>query len=168
MMRLVAPTALLLLFSLAEALAVEEIKKDNIGPWEIEATFKDNKFDHCGISRKVDEVVATFLRTTAELEAIAQARPFPARRYTDDSTLYIGFLGSTPGAEYCERIATLCTPIDDLCVVGREIHWLTQKNMGESRINYAVLEKTLATQATFRNVNTVNRLLAKLAGAQQD
>ena len=67
-MRLVAPTALLLLFSLAEALAVEEIKKDNIGPWEIEATFKDNKFDHCGISRKVDEVVATFLRTSDGLK----------------------------------------------------------------------------------------------------
>jgi hypothetical protein len=45
-------------------LAVEEIKKDNIGPWEIEATFKDNKFDHCAINRKVDEVVASFLRTS--------------------------------------------------------------------------------------------------------
>ena len=55
---------LCLLIGFTEALAVEEIKKDNIGPWEIEATFKDNKFDHCAISRKVDEVVASFLRTS--------------------------------------------------------------------------------------------------------
>jgi hypothetical protein len=64
MLRLVAGTVLLLLIGFTEALAVEEIKKDNVGPWEIEATFKDNKFDHCAISRKVDEVVASFLRTS--------------------------------------------------------------------------------------------------------
>lgn len=64
MLRLVAGTVLVLLIGFTEALAVEEIKKDNIGPWEIEATFKNNKFDHCAISRKVDEVVASFLRTS--------------------------------------------------------------------------------------------------------
>jgi hypothetical protein len=35
-----AGTVLLLLIGFTEALAVEEIKKDNIGPWEIEAAFK--------------------------------------------------------------------------------------------------------------------------------
>ena len=64
MLRLVAGTVLLLLMGLTGALAVEETKKDNVGPWEIEATFKNNKFDHCAITRKVDEVVASFLRTS--------------------------------------------------------------------------------------------------------
>ena len=64
MLRLVAGTVLLSLIGFTEALAVEDTKKDNIGPWEIEATFKDDKFDHCAISRKVDEVVASFLRTS--------------------------------------------------------------------------------------------------------
>ena len=64
MLRLFAGMVLCLLIGFTEALAVEEIKKDNIGPWEIEATFKDNKFDHCAISRKVDDVVASFLRTS--------------------------------------------------------------------------------------------------------
>src|SRR5262249_23487692 len=64
MLRLVAGTLSLFLMGLGEALAAEETKKDNIGPWEIEATFKDNKFNHCAISRKVDEVVASFLRTS--------------------------------------------------------------------------------------------------------
>src|SRR6185436_4054151 len=64
MLRLVARTMLLVLIGIGDALAVEETKKDNIGPWEIEATFKNNKFDHCAISRKIDEVVASFLRTS--------------------------------------------------------------------------------------------------------
>jgi hypothetical protein len=64
MQRLVVAALLFSLMGVTEVAAVEEIKKDNIGPWEIEATFKDNKFDHCSISRKVDEVVASFLRTS--------------------------------------------------------------------------------------------------------
>lgn len=46
------------------ALAVEESKAENIGPWEIEATYKSDKFDRCAISRKLEnEVVARFIRT---------------------------------------------------------------------------------------------------------
>jgi uncharacterized protein (DUF1697 family) len=111
--------------------------------------------------------VATFLRTPAELQDISRARPFPKNRHTDDCTLYVGFLGNAPDASQCARVVSLSNPIDDLAVVGREVHWLTQKNMGESKISYAVVEKTLAIQATFRNVNTVNRLVAKLAGGKE-
>ncbi len=46
------------------ALAVEESKSENIGPWEIEATYKADKFDRCTISRKLDnEITARFIRT---------------------------------------------------------------------------------------------------------
>src|SRR4029078_7132071 len=47
------------------AVAAEETKTDTIGPWEIEATFKGDKFDRCTINRTVqDDIVATFARTT--------------------------------------------------------------------------------------------------------
>ena len=46
------------------ALAVEESTSENIGPWEIEATYKADKFDRCAVSRKLDnEIVARFIRT---------------------------------------------------------------------------------------------------------
>ena len=67
MLRLVAGTLFLFLMGLTETLAFEETKKDNIGPWEIEATFRDNEFDHCTISRKLDEIVASFSRTSGGL-----------------------------------------------------------------------------------------------------
>jgi hypothetical protein len=45
------------------AFAAEESKSDTIGPWEIEATFKADKFDRCSINRKLDDdIVATFVR----------------------------------------------------------------------------------------------------------
>jgi hypothetical protein len=44
--------------------AAEESKTDTIGPWEIEATFKGEKFDRCSIHRKLDDdIVASFVRT---------------------------------------------------------------------------------------------------------
>ena len=54
--------------------AAEESKSENIGPWEIEATFKADKFDRCSINRKLDDdIVASFVRTgdglTLELES---------------------------------------------------------------------------------------------------
>lgn len=46
------------------AFAAEESKSDTIGPWEIEATFKADKFDRCTIQRSLpDDIVATFVRT---------------------------------------------------------------------------------------------------------
>jgi hypothetical protein len=50
------------------ALAAEETKTDTIGPWEIEATFKGDKFDRCVINRKLDDdIVARFVRTGEDL-----------------------------------------------------------------------------------------------------
>jgi len=44
--------------------AAKESKADAIGPWEIEATFKGDKFDRCSINRSLqDDIVATFVRT---------------------------------------------------------------------------------------------------------
>src|SRR3972149_4515150 len=46
------------------AFAAEESKSDTIGPWEIEATFKADKFDRCSINRKLDDdIVPSFVRT---------------------------------------------------------------------------------------------------------
>jgi hypothetical protein len=48
----------------AASRAAEESKSDTIGPWEIEAIFKADKFDRCSISRKLDDdIVADFVRT---------------------------------------------------------------------------------------------------------
>ena len=55
------------------AWATEEIKKDTVGPWEIEAAFKNDKFDHCAIRRKIDEVSVSFIRTNDALSLELQS-----------------------------------------------------------------------------------------------
>jgi hypothetical protein len=52
-----------LLSSAALGQVAEESKSDTIGPWEIEATFKGERFDRCSIRRTLDDDVAvTFTR----------------------------------------------------------------------------------------------------------
>jgi hypothetical protein len=56
-----------------EARATES-KSDTIGPWEIETTFKGDKFDRCSINRKLDDdIVATFIRTGGGLSLELQS-----------------------------------------------------------------------------------------------
>ena len=66
MLRLTAAiltSAFVFLSTPAVAQRAEDSKTDEIGPWEIEATFKSDKFDHCAISRTFDDVAARFVRT---------------------------------------------------------------------------------------------------------
>ena len=59
-----AVVALSVLSAPAHAQRAEESKSESIGPWEIEAIYKSDKFDRCSISRKLDDdVVASLTRT---------------------------------------------------------------------------------------------------------
>ena len=51
---MVLALAAALLAGPAAAQGTEESKTDSIGPWEIEATFKEDKFDRCSIRRTLD------------------------------------------------------------------------------------------------------------------
>jgi hypothetical protein len=50
--------------ALLPAAAAAETTSENIGPWSIEATYKNDKFDRCAISRTLDnDIVVSFVRT---------------------------------------------------------------------------------------------------------
>jgi uncharacterized protein (DUF1697 family) len=104
--------------------------------------------------------VATFLRTDAELAAIAQRRPFPAERIRTAGAFVVGFLADAPGAADRRKILALATDIDELHVHGREVYWLCRTRQSDSDFSGAVFERALGVRATFRGMNTVTRLAA--------
>jgi hypothetical protein len=62
------PSCVAVALAASAARAAEEAKTDTIGPWEIEATFKGDKFDRCTITRKLDDdIVATFVKSGDDL-----------------------------------------------------------------------------------------------------
>ena len=106
--------------------------------------------------------VTTFLRSVTELAAIAQHKPFSEEELTTDgNTLYIAFVRDNPANAIIKKLESLCSAIDAFHVHEREVYWLYRRNNGDSKYYGAALEKGLTMQATLRNVNTVNRLVAK-------
>ncbi len=104
--------------------------------------------------------VITFVRSTAEVAAVAACHPF-ARPVPAGGRLFVGFLRGAPPAAARARIAALTTPTDEFRVKGRELYWLCRTPSMQSIVSGATLEKALGGPATLRNVNTVRRLAAK-------
>ena len=105
--------------------------------------------------------VATFVRTAAEVAAVAEYQPFPVAQIKDDATLYVGFIERPLDAAATRAVMTFKTEIDDFRVKGREVYWLRKTRQSDSPFKYANLEKTLKIRVTFRGINTVVRLAAK-------
>lgn len=106
--------------------------------------------------------VATFIRSTEEVAAIANYKPFPdAEMEADGSVVYIGFLEHEPADEVKQRVLSLTTEGDVFHLSGRELYWLCRKKISESEVSGPVLAKMLGAQTTLRNSNTVKKIAAK-------
>lgn len=110
--------------------------------------------------------VATFIRTEAELAAIANYKPFRQTDLDRAVAFNIAFLADKPDDNSKRKLMALRTEIDDLYVHGREIYWLCRKKQSESTFSNAVLEKTLGMQSTLRGANTVKKMAEKYASAE--
>jgi uncharacterized protein (DUF1697 family) len=102
--------------------------------------------------------VDTFVRTHAEVAAIAAADPFPRSKL--GGTLQVLFLKKPLAAKAKRQVLELGGDRDELAVDGRELYWLTAGGISESPLDTRALGKLLTT-STARNINTIRRLAAK-------
>jgi uncharacterized protein (DUF1697 family) len=107
--------------------------------------------------------VRTFIRTEAEVAAIAAYQPFSKRQLQRAKTLTVGFLAAPLEPSAKRLLMALKTAIDDFHVHGREVYWLTKDKQSESTFSNALFERTLKVRATFRGMSTVTRLVARYA-----
>ena len=130
-----------------------------------ETPAKDSKALESRIGERLKEEleyeVAVFLRTDAELAAIADYMPFKKSESDQAAALNVAFLADPLDSALKRKLMTLKTDIDDFHVHGREIYWLCQKKQSESTFSNAVLERTLGVQATLRGINTICKMADK-------
>ena len=82
--------------------------------------------------------MATFIRTTAELAAIARHQPFPAADLQAAGvSLYVGFLAEALGDEAQQKLLAFRTPVDEFHIQQREIYWLCRVRSSESTFSLA-------------------------------
>ena len=114
-----------------------------------------------GLRQALGYEVATFIRTPGEVAAIAARQPFPQAQFEAAAAFNVAFLSAPLDDASTQKLLALRTEIDDFAVHGREIYWLCRVKQSKSTFSNAVLEKTLKVQATFRGMNTIQKLAVK-------
>lgn len=104
--------------------------------------------------------VGTFIRTAGELQAIAAAQQASP---DGTETLYVCFLPDHSDAAAAAQVEALSTPDDQLRLRGRELYWLRRGRISDTEVKGPQLARALGMPSTMRNMNTVRRILAKLA-----
>ena len=99
--------------------------------------------------------VAIFVRTDAELKAIAEYKPFPQSQLDAATAFNVAFLKELLDDQRTKKVMSLRTGIDDFHVHGRELYWLCKKKQSDSTFSNAVLKKPSAGRPLFRGVNTI-------------
>ena len=121
-----------------------------------------------GLRAALGYEVATFIRTAAELAAVAHYQPFaPAELSAPVHGVYIGFLAQPLGPEGQAGLLAFNSPVDEFRTYQREIYWLCRVRSSDSKFSLARLEKTQRIQATFRNATTVRKLAALYGTAEK-
>jgi uncharacterized protein (DUF1697 family) len=114
------------------------------------------------LERELGYEVGTFIRSAAELEAIAAHRAFPASDAGAPGTsVYVGFLAEPPPPALRKSVESLGSAVDTLRFRGRELYWLCRGRSSDSEFSGARLEKILKAPATLRNLTTVAKMAAR-------
>lgn len=118
--------------------------------------------------------VATFLRTPAEVRAIADrvehlrfgGGPGKASGTWETPatlSLYVLLLQEAPSAELQHRLLDLCPPTDAFAFSEREIYWRIRGKLSGSPLFGGTLDRALgSTPVTMRNLTTLRRLVTRL------
>lgn len=102
--------------------------------------------------------VETFIRSCAEVAAIAVHEPFGD--VPKDCKLHVCFLKTTADKATREKLIALRTKDDDFAAHKRELYWKTRGSFGQSPAAVP-FGKIAGTIGTMRNVTTVRKLAAK-------
>jgi uncharacterized protein (DUF1697 family) len=114
-----------------------------------------------GLAAALGYEVATFLRTTTEIRAIATQRPFAARHVLASAgKLQVSLLSAPPSARAREQVLALASDDDRLAFGARELYWLPSGGMLESALDLKAIDTLLGTM-TRRTKNTVEQLAGR-------
>lgn len=106
--------------------------------------------------------VPVFLRSAAELAAIAAHEPFDSKAVAKSKgKLQVSFLKKKPSAAARNKALALATDEDLLALQGRELYWLPSGGISESELDLKAIDAALGA-GTLRTMGTVEQIAAKL------
>jgi len=114
-----------------------------------------------GLADGLGYEVPVFLRSVAEVAAIAAQEPFPAKALSaSKGKLQVSLLTKPPTAKARKAVLALATGEDRLAIAGRELFWLPSGGLLESDLDLKAIEKLLGVD-TRRTMGTIAQIAAK-------
>lgn len=118
-----------------------------------------------GLDEALGYAVPTFVRSAAEVRAIAELEPFdPDRVAASGGKLQVSVLGSKPAKRKADAVLALAGDEDLLAFAGRELYWLPSGGLLDSDLDLDAIDDLLGP-STRRTKGTIEGIAAKLAGA---
>jgi uncharacterized protein (DUF1697 family) len=150
-----------------EALGLEEVStfraSGNVifGSEETSESALTKTIEH-GLGDALGYEVPVFLRSCAEVAAIAAEEPFdPKLVETSKGKLQVSLLLKKPSAAAREKVLALANDEDLLALGGREIFWLPSGGLLESDLDLRVIEVAVGLD-TRRTMGTIEQIAAKV------
>ena len=114
-----------------------------------------------GLGETLGYGVPVFLRTAAEVTAIAAHQPFPGRLVAASAgKLQVSLLAAKPSARAKKTVLDLADDEDRLAIRNRELYWLPSGGLMESQLDQDAIEAALGL-STRRTKGTIEQVAAK-------
>ena len=107
---------------------------------------------------------AWFLRSHAELAAIAAADPFPDATAAHPNHVQVHFYHAAVDRALIDAVAAIHDGPERLHAIGRELYVDYPDDIGHSKLPAAMRKAGLAAESTGRNWNTLVKLVAATGG----
>lgn len=114
-----------------------------------------------GLAESLGYEVPVFLRSAAELRAVAAHEPFErAVLAASKGKVQVALLRQEPAAASRDRALALSTGDDRLAIEGRELYWLPRGGMSESDLDLKAVGAALGLH-TIRTKGTIDQIAAR-------
>ncbi len=117
-----------------------------------------NRFSQV-ILDEFDLEIPVLIRSAANFREAVEANPFIAAG-AEQSALYFGFLSEKPKAALIEQLDPDLSPGDEFHVIADTIYTYCPNGLARTKLSNVYFDRKLKVSSTFRNWNTVQRLLA--------
>jgi uncharacterized protein (DUF1697 family) len=114
------------------------------------------------LEKSLGYAVDTFVRTRAEVAAVAALRPFARADWENPgATIHAGFLKEALAPFQAGKLLACGTAVDAFHVEGREYYWLCRIKSHESKVwTSPEMKAVRLPTSSMRNLTTVRRLAA--------
>ena len=114
-----------------------------------------------GLKKSLGYEVATFVRTAAEIRAIAGHEPFDAPRVkATKGKLQVALLPGKPTAQARKKMLGLQSEDDLFAIRGRELYWLPSGGLMQSAVGMGGITAVLGSN-TVRTKGTIDQIASK-------